>query len=275
MNSKFKIKSEVSSHGSAKSHSGAGSEAFGEGFFNAFCSNLDVETFEKGRMEPINAGLLLGPLNEFSSVGKFKPGEILPGISITTISPIPGEKPILGLYGQLVRSSLSKVIYAGTRDHDLLVDFTTTTVKSASLDIISFPYDAEDNSQQVTVVVTYNNNTTHTEEITASISGVFWSITGRETISQIVLSSKNNDAWMGVDNIAFGVCEDNDGDGCIDTKDKYLDSNLELTIRVGGCDSGVVNKMTSVCGVSLSDRYDEVEAKTYDNHGNFAVHLLL
>jgi hypothetical protein len=66
------------------------------------------------------------------------------------------------------------------------------------------------------------------------------------------------------------VCDlDDDNDGCLDVVDPIPFSNLETTVNLDGCDSGVDNRITSNCGYTMSDMIDALEAGTYKNHGQF------
>lgn len=66
------------------------------------------------------------------------------------------------------------------------------------------------------------------------------------------------------------VCDaDDDNDGCLDVDDPTPFSNLEATVDIKGCDTSVENRMTSSCGLTMSDMIDALEAGTYKNHGEF------
>lgn len=66
-----------------------------------------------------------------------------------------------------------------------------------------------------------------------------------------------------------GIQNDSDNDGCINEDDPITESNMEATVVLMGCDSGVGNRMTSACGIMMSDLIDQLEARTYHNHGGF------
>ncbi len=101
--------------------------------------------------------------------------------------------------------------------------------------------------------------------------GEMWGVTSDEPIKRIVLSGP----WPMVDDISFGDCNrDSDGDGCYDFEDPIIYSNMETTINIDSCDSGVDNKITSECGITMSDMIDELEQDTYNNHGQF-LHLIV
>ena len=68
------------------------------------------------------------------------------------------------------------------------------------------------------------------------------------------------------------VCDDDsDGDGCLNTKDAVIFSNMEAFVNIDGCSNGVPNKMTlsETCGTMMSDVIDGLEKGTFKNHGDF------
>jgi hypothetical protein len=72
-----------------------------------------------------------------------------------------------------------------------------------------------------------------------------------------------------VDGVGDACDDDDDNDGCLDGDDSIPFSNIEATVVIDGCDSNVENRVTSTCGISMSDMLDELEAGTYQNHGKF------
>ena len=64
---------------------------------------------------------------------------------------------------------------------------------------------------------------------------------------------------------------DTDGDGCPDSEDAVLNSNMEEFVVIDGCNTGVPNRMVfgEPCGTMMSDVIDVLEAGTYKNHGAF------
>lgn len=70
------------------------------------------------------------------------------------------------------------------------------------------------------------------------------------------------------DNDGLGdVCDsDDDNDGVLDSNDAVPMSNLELTIKIGDCDSGVPNSQLTD-GIYMSDLIDELETGEYKNLG--------
>lgn len=82
------------------------------------------------------------------------------------------------------------------------------------------------------------------------------------------IANTNQDDYDGDD--LGDVCdEDIDGDGCGNDDDPNDNSNIEAIVDIDGCDSGVDNRVTSDCGITMSDMIDALEADTYKNHGAF------
>lgn len=238
-----------------------------ETYFEEYCGNLPVEDFEEAFIDPGNGSQFLGPLSEDNSnTTRIQAEDIESGLLITTDA----DRPILAIFGDGYRESNTKVI-VGTTDQAIELHFTEGDVYSVGLDISSFPYPDVENTQEVTIEVLYASGEIHEETITASIEGTFWGITGDDIIEQITLSSTNQDAWIGVDNITFGTCTvpDSDADGCVDTRDPIVSSNMETIVVIGGCDSGVENRITAECGITLSDLVDKLENAPYSNKGAF------
>ncbi len=236
-----------------------------EAYFENSCYNLPVEDFEEARIPEGSGGLVAAPLWEGSPSGKFQPGEILPGLIITTEE----FNPELTVYGDAFRDNDTKLI-TSRRDQSLILQFTGDDVLTVGLDISSYPYPNMESTGKVTVKA-YNGegDLIYDEVIETLTSGTFWTISDSGSISEIRLSSTNNDAWVGIDNIAFGTCQvpDADFDGCSDDLDDNDASNLEVFITIGDCNSGVANRMTSKCGIFLADDVDSFEDGTYRNHG--------
>ncbi len=70
--------------------------------------------------------------------------------------------------------------------------------------------------------------------------------------------------------ITSGISCDSDGDGCADVNDEIINSNMEATVTIDGCDSGVPNEVTlDSCGITMSDLMDALELGDYRNHGQF------
>lgn len=64
------------------------------------------------------------------------------------------------------------------------------------------------------------------------------------------------------------VCDDDDdNDGCADVDDDHPMSNLEATVIIDGCDSGVPNSLIT-CGSNMSDLIADCAAGA-SNHGGF------
>lgn len=68
-----------------------------------------------------------------------------------------------------------------------------------------------------------------------------------------------------------GISCDSDGDGCPDSEDAVVNSNMEEFVEIDGCSYGVPNRMTlgEPCGTMMSDIIDDLETGDYKNHGEF------
>lgn len=112
----------------------------------------------------------------------------------------------------------------------------------------------------------FDFNVVH-EEWRSSTEEFYWGISSDQNL-MIQIESYNG--FM-VRDVGLGVCKivaDSDGDGCPDSDDSTV-SNMEATVTLHGCDTGVVNRVTSTCGVMMSDLIDQLEVGTYFNHGGF------
>ena len=72
-----------------------------------------------------------------------------------------------------------------------------------------------------------------------------------------------------LDDIYLGsAVADTDGDGCLDSDDPIVESNVEETVTIQDCDSGIANLVTETCGITMSDQVNELMASA-KNHGAF------
>lgn len=87
------------------------------------CSGLPTEDFEEGR------GDIVGfpePLDEFSNNDGFQPGEILPGVNISSSGDFDPSQALAFFDAFSAGSNTSKVIFANYFDEFLVIDFTTS-----------------------------------------------------------------------------------------------------------------------------------------------------
>jgi hypothetical protein len=75
----------------------------------------------------------------------------------------------------------------------------------------------------------------------------------------------NDSAAIGILRIKFG--NDSDGDGIVDVNDECPNSNLDSTVVIEGCDSGVSNTLLAG-GCTISDEIQECDDEA-KNHGAF------
>jgi hypothetical protein len=66
---------------------------------------------------------------------------------------------------------------------------------------------------------------------------------------------------------ANGFSFDADGDGCDDCTDPHRNSNMDSTVMIDGCDSGVTNSFVTACS-TMNDLIADC-ADTATNHGDF------
>ncbi|MEO2063241.1 MAG: hypothetical protein ABGW97_09685 [Christiangramia sp.] len=72
-----------------------------------------------------------------------------------------------------------------------------------------------------------------------------------------------------LDDIYLGsAVADTDGDGCLDSDDPIVESDMEETVTIQDCNSGIANLVTETCGITMSDQVNELMASA-KNHGAF------
>lgn len=270
---------------------------FGLEFFTSpgdfSCSGLPTEDFEEGR------GIIVGfpgSLDEYTDNNVFQLGEILPGVSISSVGD--GNSQLAFVDGIAFGTSTSKAVFADIFVDYLVIDFTASDVTSVSMNVIAW----QDFNPETTVDVYGSSGLIGSTIVTASSSGVYLGIDSDEPIVRITLNSFGG--AEGVDDLSFGTCDsdgdgvsdnedncpddanadqanydgdlegdvcdaDDDNDGCLDGDDPKQFSNIEATVDIDGCDSGVENRVTSTCGYTMSDMIDALEAGNYKNHGAF------
>jgi hypothetical protein len=136
--------------------------------FNGVCANLPVEDFEESTLGPGGAVAIGRPLDATSSNPWISPGDILPGLSITTIGPSrPGFE--LALTSSPFGGTTSDQVYA----NDIDIFGTSGLIGSTTAP--------------------------------GTPAGVFWGVRANQVITQIRILSTTNQA-EGVDNVAFGQC---------------------------------------------------------------------
>ena len=224
------------------------------------CSNLVVVDFES-----IEVGSFNSPLDNNTENSYVAPGDIPEGIVLSTLhSPDQAGDLIL-------MSFTTKRLFHRFRLYEpdpnatisLVVDFTTE-VKKVGLDIVGLM----GGSGGVTVDFYGETGILSTELVFLS-GTTFVGFTSLEAIKKVIIYQEESIGFIGLDNIYFGEFCDTDQDGCTDEKDSIINSNMEETINIRGCDSTVINKSTSTCGVMMADAIDALENRAYSDPYTF------
>lgn len=203
------------------------------------------------------------PLNEFSDDGTYSPGDIPEGISFNTLNLNQNTNHFVRFNNNLIVRLYSgdpKVFFKLTMDFNLKVQKVAFDVITLNL-FGTLP-------GGTTIVVEGANGVIHSQIVYPSNS-LFFGIETQEPISRILIYTEQVNSIVGVDNVYFGEFPDTDSDGCIDQKDSIPTSNMETTVQVGSCNSGVENRVTSVCGVMMSDKIDEIMRNTTSQRALF------
>ena len=98
----------------------------------------------------------------------------------------------------------------------------------------------------------------------------FGDMSGNNNVDEEITMSFNavnyNQANYDGDGLGDDCDTDDDNDGVSDEVDKSPKSNIETSVNIKGCDSGVENQVLDG-GVSMSDLIDELETGNYKNLG--------
>ena len=221
------------------------------------CSNLPMEDFEEART---SWGNISNPLDEYSNNGIFQPGEILPGISITSSTDTFNYADLILSGAGGAGNNLSKAVFANYYVEYLVIDFTTSDVMSVSMKVLSY----YDSSPDTTIDVYGFSGLIGQIIVTASSAGVYLGIASDEPISRITIHSMNNGA-EGVDDISFGICNDLDGDGVLNENDLCADTPIGEPVNSNGCaqsqldddNDGVMNTVDSCSNTPSGEAVNE------------------
>lgn len=243
------------------------------------CSGLPTEDFE----EATNAYPegVYNPLNANTSTWFLPAGSILPGISfsLTRTGPLgPYTSPDLNIWAGS-NGIVGHAVVANHQAETLIIEFTDNNVTVVSMKLLTLF------SNQVTFDINIYGNSDELlgtkSVIGGTPAGTYFGVQSEAPIKKITIWGFDYVYWgnepPGVDDVMFGTCIlDSDGDGCPDSEDAVINSNMEDFVTIDGCSNGVPNKMTSECGNMMSDMIDDLEAGTYKNNGQFvkAVTLL-
>jgi hypothetical protein len=228
------------------------------------CTGLPMEDFEEA-----NTGvfpLMANPLDNNTSNHIFSTGEILPGLLIKSSTDNADLYDLLiansSIFSEL--TSLTVITQHSVNDY-LIIQFADNNVTNVSMKVINL------NDANVNIEIFGTSGSLGTTAVYATAAGTYLGVQAEEPIKEIHLNGIYGQG-EGVDDISFGTCNpDSDGDGCQDSEDAVVDSNMEEFITIDGCSNGVQNRMTlgEPCGTMMSDAIDVLEAGTYRNHGQF------
>lgn len=240
------------------------------------CSGLPTEDFEKATNEFPEG--VYNPVNA-NTVTSFLPaGGILPGISFTSTTdaggPYPGspDLSIWAWYSAYVGREGHSLI-SSHQQETLIIEFTEDNVNVVSMTLIT-AWDEIDNFD----IKVYGIGDALLGSTTVTgggfPDGTYFGVQSEAAIKKITIFGLYGVSHVceGVDDVTFGTCiSDTDGDGCIDSDDAVINSNMEEFVTIDDCSNGVPNKMTlgEPCGTMMSDAIDVLEAGTYKNSGQF------
>lgn len=238
------------------------------------CSGLPTEDFEEATNTYPQG--VWNPLDAATSTSFLPAGSILPGISfsLTRTGPLsPYTSPDLNIWAGS-NDIVGHIVLANHQGETLIIEFTDDNVTVVSMKLLTIF------SNQATFTINIYGNSEallgNTTILGGTPVGTYFGVQSENPIKKITIWGYDY-VWdgyeiPGVDDVMFGTCVlDTDGDGCNDSEDAVVNSNMEEFIVIAGCSKGVPNKMTlgEPCGTMMSDMIDALEVGTYKSHGEF------
>lgn len=236
------------------------------------CSGLPTEDFENATNAYPEG--VYNPLDAATNTSFLPAGSILPGISFTST---------VDAYGPYSSPDLN--IWAGTNDivghalisnhqaETLIIEFTEDNVTVVSMKLVTIFW-SDVATFDINVYGDAEELLGSTTVVGGTPAGTYFGVQSENPIKKITIYGFDHVYYAevpeGVDDVTFGSCvSDTDSDGCSDSDDAVVNSNMEEFVNIDGCTNGVLNKMTSECGTMMSDMIDVLEAQTYKNEGQF------
>lgn len=238
------------------------------------CDGLPVEDFEDAT-NPCPEGVY-NPLDANTSTGFLPAGSILPGISFTLTRDgyfSPYTTPDLNIWAG-VNDIVGHALISNHQGETLIIEFTEDNVTAVSMKLLTIFW-----SRATFTINIYGNSEAllgTTSVLGGTPAGTYFGVQSEAPIKKITIWGFGYDYYgnepPGVDDVMFGTCVvDSDGDGCLDSDDAVVNSNMEEFVNIDGCYTGVPNRMTlgEPCGTMMSDVMDALELAKYKNHGAF------
>jgi len=238
------------------------------------CTGVPMEDFEEAT-NPYPEGVY-NPLDVATNTSFLPAGSILPGISftLTRVGPLaPYTSPDLNIWAG-VNDIVGHALISNHQGETLIIEFTDNNVTVVSMKLLTifwnnatFDINVYGNSEELLGT---------TQVVGGTPAGTYFGVQSESPIKKITIWGYRENLGFeppGVDDVMFGTCTvpDTDGDGCLDSDDAVVNSNMEEFVVIDGCSNSVLNKMTSgePCGTMMSDMIDALEEGTYKNHGEF------
>ncbi|MGQ8337086.1 hypothetical protein ACUNWD_11090 [Sunxiuqinia sp. A32] len=236
------------------------------------CTGLPTEDFEEATNATPEG--VYNPLDANTSTWFLPAGSILPGISFSLTRDgyfSPYTSPDLNIWAGS-NDIVGHAVIANHQDETLIIEFTDDNVTVVGMTLLTIFW-----NQATFDINIYGNSDAllgTTSIIGGTPAGTYFGVQSEVPIKKITIWGFDYVNWgvepPGVDDVMFGTCiVDSDGDGCLDSDDAVINSNMEEFVEIDGCSNGVLNEMTSECGVMMSDAIDALEAGDYKNSGQF------
>ena len=217
-------------------------------FFDATCNVLPMESFS-------NVNYYSGfpnYLDQYSNHGVFNQGDIRPNISFETTN-LNYNSQFYGFWPWYDPQVDSYVELATNFDNeDIIIKFTSENVTNIGLKVSAI-------SGGSTIAMQVYGKSGYLGSF--STSAEFWGpdrylgAVVNEPITQVIINNIDDNALFSIDNVSFGSCNDLDGDGIDNEKDRYQYSNTSPMLNLD-CYLNVENQMVKR-GVWMNDEIQD------------------